>query len=546
VLEGYTDYADLAAKGLIYWYNPDIAVQVLKNAGFQDFDGDTRRDDWQDPGPDLTWGTGDDGSIEYDSYGDLIFYIRMDDLNLMQAGLLLASGMQAVSIPVKEIITEESVCRRQVKVLYDYHLYTELRYYEDTWVPTWLYTEWNSQFYWAPQPFSPNYPGFCNREYDYWSEKFYTATTPDELLESALKCQEIMANYTGSIPVWCPPPDAVKAYKTKYDGVVNDFAVGVDNYYSFLLMNDTGPSDGVIHWGFCPDIEGVHVICAEWLWDWKTIGLIYESMISRQPYDKTIGSYDYWLATDYTVGTWGTEGYTEVNFTIRTGVVWQDGVAFAPADVVFSLEFTRHCGRGVAWNFAGVQYLNTTWAEGNRIIVRLNTAKPLTGVEDLGFLPIVPKHIWEAKYPNWEDWYNETTGRWSDDRFVVRNWKPWEEPHPIYNATNPHPINGVLTKAIGTGAWIFDTHVANQYIALHANRLYYKTQAQVEADIKEMFWKLGDANGNMVVDGMDVLMLQACWPPNPYDPRCDFNKDGVIDVLDAFLIFKNFGRRGDC
>jgi len=548
-LEGYTDYADLEAKGLIYHYNPEMAEQVLDDAGFQDWDGDGSRDDWKDPGPDLTIGTDDDGEVEFDSLrqydpAGLIFYIRMDDPNRRTAGEMLAGEMENLDIPVKKIITERTVCFRQVMVLYDYHIYT------GGWslgaVPEWLHTIWNSEYYWAPVGWSSNYCGWCNKEYDNYSLLVFTSTDPDMLLENALKCQEIMARYVGHIPLWTSA--AVKGFKYSYTGVVADVGYGVDNYYSFLNMRDTEDgADTTIDYGFKSDIEGVHVISSEWLWDWNVIGMIYETLMGRQPYDKSIGSYFYWLATNYTIGTWtaGDETFTMVNFTIRDGVVWQDGVPFTAEDVVFSLKFTFHCGKGVAWNFASVQYLNDTWAEGNKVVVKLNIYKPLTGQEDPGFLPIIPKHIWEAQFPDWESWYNYETGEWSDDRMAVRDWHPWEEPHPVYNETNPHPQNGVLTKAIGTGAWIFDEHVESETITLHANRLYYFTADQIDSDVSQMFWKAkGDANRNMIVDGIDLEMIHACWPPKPYDPNCDFNKDGKITFDDWRITSLSYGTPG--
>jgi ABC-type transport system substrate-binding protein len=392
---------------------------------------------------------------------------------------------------------------------------------------------------------------------------------------------------------------ATKGFATGYTGVVADVGYGVDNYYSFALMNDTRVGKNrVIDYGFKSDIEGLHVICSEWLWDWNAIGLVYEPMISRKPYDKAIGAYDYWLATNYSIGTWGTKGYTEVNFTIRTGVEWQDEEPFSAADVVFSLEFTRHCGKGVAWNFAAVQYLNNTyaydigvhvksgdsdvgrvtttntklrwfdknsngvWDDGEPeywdtdgsgtvtmcdvrkvgvVVVQMNIPKPLTGQEDPGMLPIIPKHIWEAKYPNWQDWFNEATGIWSDARMVVRDWKFWLEDSGYSG------VNGYVSNATGTGAWIFDSHTVGQYIAFHANKVYYRDYASLLADVKTMFWAgMGDANKNMKVDGPDLTMIHACWPAqgSNYDPNCDFNNDLAITGSDYKRTNINYGRPG--
>jgi ABC-type transport system substrate-binding protein len=558
-LAGYTDYDSLRLQGLIYEYDKDEAIRVLNNAGFQDWDGDGSRDDWKDPGPDLTIGTADDGDVEINSLRryhaeGLLFYIRMDDPNRRQMGELLAAELESVKIPVKKIITERTVCFRQVMVLYDYHIYT------GGWslgaVPEWLHTIWNSEFYWAPIGWSSNYDGWCNKEYDEHSLALYQATDLDTFKEEALKCQEIMARYVGHDPLFTSA--AVKGFWEGYSGVVADVGYGVDNYFSFLTMVNTTDKtifgtkeklyDDVIDYGFKSDIEGVHVISSEWLWDWNVIGLIYESLISRPPYDKAIGSYYGWLAyNNFTVGTWG-DGFTEINFTIRENVFWQDGEPFTAEDVVFSLEFTRHCGKGVAWNFAAVQYLNSTWAEGNKVIVRLNIAKPLTGQEDPGMLPIIPKHIWEPKFPDWEDWFNEATGEWQpftpgSGRARVRDWKPWEEEHPVYNSTNPHPQNGILTKAIGTGAWIFEAHVEGQYVSLHANRLHYFTAEGLRDEVKYMFWAgMGDANHNMIIDGGDLGLIRAYWASNYAD--CDFNKDGVVDDADHVKASGNYGRPG--
>jgi ABC-type transport system substrate-binding protein len=545
-LEGYTDYAGLDAKGLIYWYNPVTAAAVLGKAGFRDLDGDGYRDDWQDPGKDLAWGTSDDGAVEIDSLrkynaGGLVFYSPIDDSNRNQAGFLLCAEMQKLKIPVKIISTERTVCWRQCMVLYDYDLYVG-DWRDLNAVPTWLHTIFNSEYYWSPIGWSSNYMGWCYKPYDAASFALYSATTPASFLANALLCQELIAEYTAIIPLWSMV--AVKGFKTGYTNVVADIGYGVDNYYSFALMNDTrAGKDRTIDYGLYPDIDSLNVISANGACDWKVIGLTYESMIGRKPYDKAIGSYDYWLATGYTIGTWGTKGYTEVNFTIRTGVKWQDEVGFTPDDVVFSLNFTRNCGKGVAWNFATVQYLNKTWAEGNKVIVRFNVASPLLAQEWAGFLPIIPKHIWEAKYPNWQDWFNEATGIWSDARMVVRDWKFW------FEDSGYSGVNGYVSNATGTGAWIFDSHTEGQYIAFHANKVYYRDYDSLLADVKQMFWAgMGDANKNMKVDGPDLAKMHLAWGSTPassnWDPDCDFNNDLAITGSDYKRTIKNYGRPG--
>lgn len=532
-LEGYTDYADLDSKGLIYRYSRSAAVAALEAGGFRDWDGDGLRE-WKDPGPDLTPGTADDGPME--ELPEIIFYIRMDDINRMTAGKLLADELEWAGIKVKRIITERSVCWRQVMVFYDFHIYTA------GWslgaVPEWLYTIWGSEYYWAPVGWSTNYDGFCDRIYDEYAYRVYTATSPTELKQYALLAQERFAKIVGAVPLWCAA--AVKAFKTGWNWVANDVGYGIDNYYTFFAMEK--PGDNTIDYGFKSDAQDLHVITSQWLWDWNVLGLVYESLIGRSAYNKAVGIYNYWLATGYEIGEW--EGGTMVNFTIRQGVYWQDGTPFTAADVVFSLEFTRHCGKGVAWNFAAVQYLNETFVDPNdpwKVVVKLNVKKPVTGQEDPGFLPIIPKHIWEPQFPQWQDWFDETTGTWApiEQRLVVRDWKPYKE-----SWTGPNGIP--MTKMFGTGAWIFKKWEPGEYFSLVRNENHYFTAQYVRDNfIARHFWKYcGDANKNLRVEGEDLVIFHNAFEGEVYDPRVDFDEDGSVELIEHALISLNFGRRG--
>ena len=531
-LEGYTNYPDLESKGLLRHYSRTNANATLYAAGFRDWDTDLMLE-WKDPGADMVFGTGDDGVVE--ELPQLLFYIRMDDSQRMRAGILLADEMDWAGISVKRIITERSVCWRQVMVMYDFSLYTAG--WSLTATPEWLYTIWGAEYYWAPAGWSGNYDGFCDLEYDDYAYKVYTATDESYFLDNALLAQERFAELQPGVPWWCAA--AVKGYKTGWNGIINDVGYGVDNYYSFFMAQKG--DDSVVDYGFKSDIQALHVISSQWLWDWNALGLIYETLMSRSPFNKAIGVYDYWLATSYTKGTWGPENDLSMfNFTIRSGVTWQDGTAFTPADVAFSFEFTHHCGSGVAWNFAAVQNLNSTGVDGNVVWVKMNVAKPLTGQEDFGFLPIIPKHIWETEFPDWQTWFDETTGTWAPltTREVVRNWQYWTEPW-----TGPNLIP--MTKALGTGAWIFKEHVAGEQLTYDRYTGHYKTAATVATIVANDFWKyMGDVNRNFRVDGTDLSRLDLAFGTQfpPSDPECDFNGDLKVDELDHLLLSKNFGR----
>ena len=49
----------------------------------------------------------------------------------------------------------------------------------------------------------------------------------------------------------------------------------------------------------------------------------------------------------------------------------------------------------------------------------------------------------------------------------------------------------------------------------------------------------GDADGNLLVDGKDLLIILSAWGQD--DPDADLNNDGVVDGTDLLLLLNNFG-----
>jgi len=288
------------------------------------------------------------------------------------------------------------------------------------------------------------------------------------------------------------------------------------------------------------------VISSQWLWDWNVLGLIYDGLIGRNPYDLSQVQY-MGLATNVVVGTWtnGTDTMTKVTFTPRAGVKWHDGVAFDVNDIIFSWEFTKKCGAGVAWNYASVADMNHTEVTGGGDAVIYYNVKSMFCQWWAGGLPIIPKHIWETQFPDWNTLaFNPTT---------VRTYHAWTVPLNQYVKGNP--ALGNLTAAIGTGAWIYPYGgwVSGTSITLIANNAdpYYLTETQVNNFIGDSFWRYkGDATAHESpaydvgkVSGYDVLDVKNHYfGIGSYDAACDFNNDGFVNSLDFSLVERNFGK----
>ncbi len=112
-------------------------------------------------------------------------------------------------------------------------------------------------------------------------------------------------------------------------------------------------------------------------------GLIYEPLIQ---FDLAAPPKYYpWLATGY---SWSNGGKT-ISFTIRTGVKWNNGTPFTPADVAFTYNLMM---KNSSINSGGLTMTSVT-TSGNTVTLNFPTAQ-YTNLEEIAGVGIVPESIW--------------------------------------------------------------------------------------------------------------------------------------------------------
>ncbi len=117
-------------------------------------------------------------------------------------------------------------------------------------------------------------------------------------------------------------------------------------------------------------------------------GLIYEPLIQ---FDLAAPPKYYpWLATGY---SWSNGGKT-ISFTIRTGVKWNNGTPFTPADVAFTYNLMM---KNASINSGGLTMTSVT-TSGNTVTLNFPTAQ-YTNLEEIAGVGIVPESIWSKAGP---------------------------------------------------------------------------------------------------------------------------------------------------
>jgi peptide/nickel transport system substrate-binding protein len=468
----------------------------------------------------------------------LKMYLRLDDPNRRTAGEYLVSELRAIGFTDAQLdvkITERTVCYQYVMVLYDYSVYTGGWSLGST--PDWLYDGYSSVWYFgwgAPAVgWAPNYAGWAYPVYDAWAAKVKYPATETELMYATWNATKVFWENEPIIPLWSAA--AVKAYKAGSTGVVSFDGFGTDNYQTFIRMAGAAGDDGKIDYGFKSEPEAFHVISSQWLWDWNVIGLIYDGLVGRNPYK--LADPEFYLATGWSVGTWDGGTKTEINFTLRTGVTWQDGDPFTADDVVFSWQFTKACGSGVAWNYASIADMNSSdIIDATHVRIRYNVLSMFASWW-AGGLPIIPKHVWEARFSDWNTTSFNPSG--------VRTYHAWETPLDGHAG---------LTEEIGTGPFIIPSGgwIHGQSITLNKNTNYYLSAGDYDTLMVNSFWQYkGDASAHQTtptdigaISAIDGLLVRNHRTDlgRAYQAACDFDSNSAVDLVDFDLVLTNYGK----
>jgi len=114
-------------------------------------------------------------------------------------------------------------------------------------------------------------------------------------------------------------------------------------------------------------------------------GLIYEPLIefdlAKPP------TYYPWLATKFALSNGG----KSITFTIRTGVKWNDGSAFTPADVAFTYNLIK---KNPAINLAGLP-ISSVSTSGDTVTVNFSVAQ-YTNLQNAAGVGILPQAVWST------------------------------------------------------------------------------------------------------------------------------------------------------
>ncbi|MDR3164070.1 MAG: ABC transporter substrate-binding protein, partial [Synergistaceae bacterium] len=241
---------------------------------------------------------------------------------------------------------------------------------------------------------------------------------PDEGVArtASSRAQRILAELCPVIPLYSRY--SISAMSKNWDGVFETDRNTSDNLITMISMTPKDGGERPIYWNIPEEIRTLNPLVSSTAYDWTVLGTVYDTLISVDPY--TFEDMP-WLAEKWSIET-GKKG-SVLNFTLRDGLLWQDGRPLTVEDIAYSIQFIKD--NNVPRFFDNVKDVESVEFDKGARTLRVT----MSNISDWhlhtigGSVLVMPKHILE-KVPDW------------------RTWQPTNHPHKALDGTE-------LTELIG-------------------------------------------------------------------------------------------------
>jgi len=424
--------------------------------------------------------------------------------------------------------------------------------------PDHLYDMCDSSQRAGPEPLNKglgNKPGINNAALDIQVEIIKTSLDHTAKLNAAYLAQSMLYNPTVS--------DAAFSYMQLYSriyfngfnkdllGVVKSPGYGSDNGWTYNNLywkpgsageasHTLGDGRKFVNWIWGEYPEKMNPAYSTTVYAWDVISKTLDGLLDINPYtheDLTAMS----SALPDIVST--TTGM-EITYHLRKDVFWQDGNPFTANDAKFNWEFIKY--NKIPRYMTVWQYLDHVEViDDYTVKVVLNTKSQFLVYDFAGLAAYFPPPVWRPL---------NNTG--------LSNILAYE---PTLNMTKPTGAGawfgtdqGAKTQLYGTGSFVFDSYdKINGIIQLHQFPGYYRTTSDIQAQMVDMFHKIGDvssqtqgvgySDGIVWSDDRGQMGLRfgrnEYLDPTLYKAYVDVNLDHWIDVIDLSLANFHFGEQ---
>lgn len=281
-----------------------------------------------------------------------------------------------------------------------------------------------------------NMTGTKDKALDAELSKLRFAKDKKEAEAASAKVQLMLADIMPSIPIYSR--FSVASVSNSWKNILTTEKVTADNMWSFLMAE---PKDGrmrTMNVILPEEPRNLNPFTASTAYSWQVLGMIYEGMISTNPFtlEDMPGIAESWSVKS--AGS-GENMHTELIFKFKKGLKWNDGSALTASDMKATIDFLRR--NKIPRFFDSVKDVENVSVSENTLTVRMKGVS-YWYLDNIGGLPCMPKKILD-KIADWQNW------------------------NPIAKDGKPAALG-----LIGCGPFMLDEYRAGEYVMMKKNPHY--------------------------------------------------------------------------
>lgn len=306
---------------------------------------------------------------------------------------------------------------------------------------------------------------------------------------------------------------------------------GPSPFWTYLNIHwELGVEPSALNWCLSDEPERLNPLHAGTTSAWEIMDRVFDPLIMVNPYTHEDIP---WIAESWEITQ--TPTGMDVTFHLRNDVYWQDGNLYTAYDAEFSLEFLRD-NQIYKYKSAWEHIVDVEVINDYAFTVHSDATSQFLIYDWAVLAALLPP-------PVWADW---------NGRPLIEILARDLSMEPGWNGQTP-------TNLFGTGPFVFDYYdPVGMAGELHANRLYFKTTAEIQDQLAEMRHRVGNVNypgsyyesvynaKGIGVDDyitiVDIALIGRAYHTwsfeqwgvgwGLYNPDADINGDGVVDTRD--------------
>lgn len=287
------------------------------------------------------------------------------------------------------------------------------------------------------EPGGNNTDRYRNEEFDKIADAQRQEMDPEKRKELVFEAQKILAEDVPRVTLYSR--SNVQAYdKEKFDNVISIPGEGLFNEWTPIQIEPLA-EDKVLKVASNINLDTLNPMGAKTVYEWRNLRLIYDKLIRMSPDIEP---------TPATAESWEVIDDTTINVVIKQGLTFHDGEPVTVEDIKYT--FDAFMENNVEYFMSFLEPIESVEIiDENTVQFKLKypTASFITNT--LTQIPILPKHIWEAKADAKNDTNENPIG---SGPFKFVQFRPGEElvAERFDEHYNPAKIEGYIFRIFGS------------------------------------------------------------------------------------------------